>query len=222
MLLASTIDCNGRFALEELEAKEYTLTSRRAGFLFDKRTLAAAEQGSDEVVIELQRGEGIGLSAHDGIFGVPLRGLTSRVMDATGSVVFMGSVSLDSEGRGEIPSIKPGQYGVMLDASGYAPTSFAVSVPSPPVTATLTPGGSLEIHAGEATLATGQATVQFTDGAGRPYAFSIFNPGGTLLLSTPTRRLENFAPGRYTLAVAGAKPQSLTVAEGQTTLVTLP
>jgi hypothetical protein len=215
-------DSNGRFAIEDLEPKAYTLTARRAGFQFEKRQFTAAENGSDAIVIELQRGEGIAIQARDGIFGVPLRGLTARVLDSASSPVFMGNVALDSEGRGEIPSVKPGQYTAMVDASGYAPVSFAVSVPAPPVSVAMTPGGNLEIHAGPVSLAKGPVTLQFTDSGGRPYSYSIFAPGGRLVVSTPTRRVENFAPGRYTLSYAGGKPQAFTVAEGQTTIVALP
>jgi len=134
----------------------------------------------------------------------------------------MGNVSLDSEGRGEIPSIKPGQYSVMVDASGYAPASFPISVPAPPVAVVMTPGGNVEIQAGSQALLTGSLAIQFTDGSGRPYAYSIFGPPGRLVLSTPSRLIENFAPGRYTLSYTGGKPQPFTVAEGRTTVVALP
>lgn len=222
LLRGATTDSNGRFAIEDLEEKAYTLTARRAGFQFEKRQFTAAERGSDELVIELQRGEGIGLTARDGVFGVPLRGLTARVLDALGASVFMGGVTLDSEGRGEIPSVKPGQYQVTVDASGYAPVSFPVSVPAPPMALALTPGGTLEVRAGAATLAQGSATLQVLDGSGRPYAFSLFGPAGRLVLQAPVRVLENLAPGRYTLAAAGGKPIPFAVAEGQRTLVELP
>lgn len=222
MMRGAATDSNGRFAIEDLEAKSYTLTARRAGFQFEKRQFTAAESGSDDLVIELQRGEGIGIQARDGIFGVPLRGLTARVVDASGSPVFMGNVALDSEGRGEIPSVKPGQYTATVDASGYAPVSFAVSVPAPPVSVAMTPGGNVEIHAGPAALAKGSVTVQFLDGSGRPYAFSLFATSGRLTLSTSSRLIENFAPGRYTLTYQIGKPQEFTVSEGRTTLIELP
>jgi hypothetical protein len=222
MVRGSATDSNGRFAIEDLEPKAYTLTARRAGFQFERRQTTAAEGGSDEIVIELQRGEGIGIQARDGIFGVPLRGLTARVLDASGSSVFMGNVSLDSEGRGEIPSVKPGQYTGMVDASGYAPVSFTVSVPAPLVAVAMTPGGNVDIHAGPAALAKGPVILQFLDGSGRPYWYSIFAQNGRLVVSTPTRLVENFAAGRYTLSYALGKPQTFTVAEGQTTVIELP
>jgi protocatechuate 3,4-dioxygenase beta subunit len=222
LMRGSATDSNGRFAIEDLEPKAYTLTARRAGFQYERKQFSAAEQGTDELLIELQRGEGIGLQARDGIFGVPLRGLTVRVADAAGASVFMGPVTLDSEGRGEIPSIKPGQYSVMADASGYAPLSFAVTVPAPPVAIAMTPGGNLDLRVNPALLANGALTLQFVDGSGRPYSYSIFAPGGRLVLATPARLIENWSPGRYMLSYAGGKPRSFTIAEGQTTLIELP
>ena len=220
VMRGSATDSNGRFAIEDLEPKAYTLTARRAGFQYEKRQFTAAEAGSDELVIELQRGEGIGVQARDGIFGVPLRGLQARVLDASHTPVFTGNVELDSEGRGEIPSVKPGQYTVMLDASGYAPITVQVSVPAPLVSVAMTPGGNIEVHAGPAALAARSA--QLLDGNNLPYAFAIFAQPGRIDLNAPVRRVENVAPGRYTLSYAGAKPQSFTVAEGQTTVIELP
>ncbi len=85
----------------------------------------------------LTRGEGIGLRARDGIFGVPLRGLLARVLDAQGAAVFTGSVSLDGEGRGEIPSLRPGRYTLVVESRPKAFTiqEGATRVPGPPVTA---------------------------------------------------------------------------------------
>src|SRR6185436_4369309 len=94
VMRGSATDSNGRFAIEDLEPKAYTLTARRAGFQYEKRQFTAAEAGSDELVIELQRGEGIGVQARDGIFGVPLRGLQARVLDASHTPVFTGNVEL--------------------------------------------------------------------------------------------------------------------------------
>jgi hypothetical protein len=58
----------------------------------------------------MRRGEGIALEARDGLFGTPLRGLFVRAADGSGNPVFSGSVVLDSEGRGEVPSLKAGVY----------------------------------------------------------------------------------------------------------------
>src|SRR4029077_8851964 len=93
----SSTDSNGRFGIEDLEASAYTLSSSRPGFQIDKRQVTASDQGSDDLVVELPRGEGIGIAARDGILGIPLRGLSARVADASGALVTMSNVALDSE-----------------------------------------------------------------------------------------------------------------------------
>jgi hypothetical protein len=132
-------------------------------------------------------------------------------------------VALDSEGRGEIPSLRRGTYVLSLDASGYAPLRLAaVSVPSPTLEVALTPGGSVEVLAGPATLAAGSARAQMLTASGAPYAFSPFATDGRLTLSTPVRRLANVAPGEYVLSVEGGPSRSFTVREGGATRVELP
>jgi large repetitive protein len=220
--MAASTDSAGRFALQDLEPKSYTLTTRRAGFLYDTRSVTASEQPSDGLVIELTRGEGIGLIVKDGIYGVPLRGVLARATDASGNAAFMGSVALDSDGRGEIPSLQPGSYQVALSASGYAPVFLSVAVPSAALAVALTPGGSVELHVGPASLASGTAVVSILDARGLPYPLSLFGPAGSLTVSTPVRRLDNLAPGRYTAVVEGQKPVSFAVSEGGVVVVELP
>ena len=55
-------------------------------------------------------------------------------------------------------------------------------VPSSDVTLALTPGGSVEIHAGPETLALPQAQARLYGTDGRPYRTSIFSTDG--LIST--------------------------------------
>jgi len=219
-------DSTGRFALENLEAKDYTLSARKPGFETERRPVAAAENGSDDLVIPLKRGEGIGLLVQDGILRVPLRGVSARAMDAQGASAFMGSVPLDSEGRGEIPALKPGRYTIVIDASGYAPVTLEnLQAPVPQVAILMTPGGTVEIRAGQTTLAAGAASFSVLTASGKPYAYSINAPFGRLDLTpqTPVRRLENFSPGSYTLSVKGAgSGKPFTVAEGRVTVVELP
>ena len=79
-------------------------------------TTAATENLS----IELARGQGIGIQVRDGIYGVPMRSVSARVLDGNQSAVFTGSIALDTSGVGEIPSLKPGSYALFVNASGYA------------------------------------------------------------------------------------------------------
>ena len=153
----ATTDSSGRFAFEDLEPKRYRVSFQKPAYQVETRELTAAEES--DLRVEMRRGEGIALEARDGIFATPLRGLFVRAIDGSGQAAFAGSVSLDSEGRGEVPSLKPGVYEVRAESSGYAPVSLpGVAVPSRTVTLVLTPGGSLEIRVGAQTLALPQPT----------------------------------------------------------------
>ncbi len=218
--LVST-DSSGRFAFEDMEPKRYRVTFQKPAYQVETKELAAAEES--DLRIELKRGEGISIEAKDGVFATPLRGLLVRVADSSGAAVFTGSVSLDSEGRGEVPSLRPGTYEVRAESSGYAPVSLpGVAVPSRTLSLLLTPGGSLEIQAGPTTLALPQAAGRLIGGDGRPYMWSAFTPDGKIRLSGPVRRLENVAPGRYTLEVDGGVRRDVTISEGGRAVVTLP
>ena len=169
----ATTDSSGRFAFEDLEPKRYRVSFQKPAYQVETRELAAAEES--DLRVEMRRGEGIALEARDGIFAMPLRGLFVRALDATGQAAFAGSVSLDSEGRGEVPSLKPGVYELRAESSGYAPVRLTgVAVPSQTITLVLTPGGSLEIRVGPQTLALPQATARLLGADGRVYMWSAF------------------------------------------------
>ena len=220
---SATTDSNGAFQIPDLDPGSYSLNVRKTDYLFDKRDVTAAEQGSDAFVFELNRGEGIGVIGRDGVYGVPLHGLMVRVLDGARNTVFTGAVPLDGSGRGDIPSLKPGVYTLTATASGYAVATVPnVSVPSAPVTVSLTPGGSVEIRSGPKTLAAGTVRMQVLTPAGMPYPLNLFSADGTLAVSTPVRRIDNLAPGSYLLVGTGGTQQSFTIGEGGVTVVTLP
>jgi hypothetical protein len=127
--------------------------------------------------VELKRGEGLALEARDGVFGTPLRGLMVRALDAAGSAAFTGSVPLDSDGRGEVPSLKPGSYELRAASSGYAPVVRpGVLAPSSGLVLALTPGGTLEIQrrAPDARLAPAAGAALWTGREALP-AFHLFD-----------------------------------------------
>ncbi len=217
----ATTDSSGRFAFEDLEPRLYRVSFQKPAYQVETRELTAAEES--DVRVEMRRGEGIALEARDGIFATPLRGLFVRVLDGSGQAAFAGSVSLDSEGRGEVPSLKPGMYEMRAESSGYAPASLpGVAVPSRTLTLVLTPGGSLEIQAGPQTLALPQATGRLLGADGRVYMWNAFTSDGTIRLTGPVRRLEHVVPGRYTFEVEGGVRREVTVTEGGRSVVTLP
>jgi protocatechuate 3,4-dioxygenase beta subunit len=214
-------DSAGRFAFEDVEPKRYRVTFQKPAYQLETKQLTAAEES--DLRVELRRGEGIAIEAKDGIFATPLRGLIVRVADGSGAAVFAGSVSLDSEGRGEVPSLKPGSYELRAESSGYAPVSLpGVAVPSRTLSLLLTPGGSLEIQAGPETLALPQASGRLLGAGGRAYMWSAFSPDGKIRLSGPVRRLEHVAPGRYSFEVEGGVRRDVTIAEGGRAVVSLP
>ena len=218
---AASTDSSGRFAFEDVEPKRYRVTFQKPAYQVETRELTAAEES--DLKIELKRGDGLAIEARDGIFATPLRGLMVRVSDAAGASVFAGSLSLDSDGRGEVPSLKPGTYEVRAESSGYAPVSLpGVAVPSRTLSLVLTPGGSLEIQSGPVTLALPQATGRLIGRDGRPYMWNAFTTDGKIRLGSPVRRLENVAPGRYSFEVEGGERRDVTVAEGGRAVVSLP
>jgi hypothetical protein len=217
----ATTDSNGRFSLDDLDFVPYVLTVRKPGFEFQSREVTPTDGGED-LIFELVRGDSIGIEVRDIAFGVPLHAVQVRAVDAQGIAAFAGNLTLDSEGRGQIPSLKAGAYAVAIYAAGYAPGLLSASVPAPRVAIGLAPGGTLEIHAGPQTLARGTARAQIATAGGQPYPFSFVSADGRLSLSTPVRRIENFAPGRYLLQVEGAEPRPFEVQQRALAVLALP
>jgi hypothetical protein len=220
---SATTDSNGAFLITDLDPVSYTLNIQKPDYVFQRLSVTAAEQGTDGLTFQMSRGQGIGVVGRDGVYGVPLHGLMVRVLDGAGAPAFTGAIPLDGNGIGEIPSVPPGSYTLMASASGYAVTTIPnVSVPSAPVTVSLTPGGSVEIRSGPKTLATGTARMQILTAAGTPCPINLFSVDGTFAVSTPVRRIDNLAPGSYVLAVTGGAPKGFAVREGGVTPVELP
>jgi hypothetical protein len=217
----ATSDSNGRFSLDDLDFIPYLLTVRKPGFEFQTREVSPTDGGED-LVFELVRGDSIGIEVRDLAFGVPVHAAQVRAVDAQGAVAFAGNVTLDSEGRGQIPSLKAGAYAVGVYAAGYAPALLAASVPAPRIVIALAPGGTLEIHAGPNTLARGTARAQIVTADGQPYPFSFFSSDGRLSLSTPVRRVENLAAGRYLLQIEGGQPKPFEIQQRAVTVLALP
>jgi hypothetical protein len=147
--------------------------------------------------------------------------LFAQAKDGSGAVVFAGPLSLDSDGRGEVPSLRPGSYSLRLDASGYAPLSLAVSVPSPTLDVVLTAGGALEIRSGPETLARGPRA-RLVDAGGSPVGPGPMGGEGWFTLAGPSRTFAHLAPGAYTLFVDGGPTKAVAVTEGGAAVVELP
>jgi protocatechuate 3,4-dioxygenase beta subunit len=223
--LGASTDSNGQFSFTNLDEGPYALTASKPDYQLAQRNVTAAEEGTEGLVVELSRGAGIAIKVLDGVYGIPLRGVMVRVLDGQGSSVYgPASITLDSSGQGEIPSLPPGGYTVIADASGYAPTRRdGVVVPSPAVTLALTPGGTVLIQSGPKTLESGTASGTITSAIGWPVLLSLFNLQGQVVLSQPSLTLRNVPSGSYILSITGTDiAQSFTVNEGGSTVLQLP
>ncbi len=227
----ATTDSNGRFQFADILPQAYTLNAQKTDYQFDKRDLTAADDGSTESLsIELVHGQGIGIQARDALYGVPMRSVSARVLDGNTSTVFTGTISLDTGGVGEIPSLKPGTYSLFVNASGYATVVLAgVSAPSQqPVPVGLTPGGSADISVGPKSFVNGILRGTLKTAAGIPYPYTLFATDGRVAITadasgqTGFRRLTNLAPGGYVLALDSGGGTAFNIAEGAITPVSLP
>ncbi len=213
----ATTDDGGRFRLDGLAAGPLTVTTTRNGYVVDTRPVTA--DSPDDVVIELARGDGLDVTGRDGLLGTPLAAFFVRVVDAGGAEVVGSTVRLDSAGRGEIPSLKPGTYAIVASASGLATVAYdGVSVPGPALAVVLTPGGTLDIDAPAEKLKGGPLACVVTGPRGR-LAFRSWGNRGALSLSTSSAQLTNFPPVAGTLTCPGSAPIPFVVAEGGSTRI---
>ncbi len=217
----ATTDVNGPFTIDDILPGPYTVTARRAGFGFETEVIDVDDGAIEEVLLELARAEGVGLRVRDGLFGIALRGVTVHVLDGAGVTAFSGGILLDGDGRGEIPGLKSGAYTLVIGSSGYAPiTMGGIAAPAPVVDIALTPGGRLEIQVGPETLA-GAPRALLSTSDGIPYR-SPFGGDGSFRLNAPLRNRDHVAPGSYILSVDGVPTKTLQMAEGATTVISLP
>ena len=126
-------------------------------------------------------------------------------------------MSLDSEGDGEISSLAPGSYSLYLFSGGYAPRSLpALSVPSPKLNLSMTPGGRVEVRS--ETTASGR----LVDARGTGYLIGAWRRDGGITVTPPVSVWEHVAPGSYQLILSGPSGDRsfpVNVAEGRTTTV---
>jgi protocatechuate 3,4-dioxygenase beta subunit len=214
---SAVTDSTGAYFIDDVDSGPYQITARRSEYQAKTQTLTV---GGDSATLDfgLQRGEGISIRVGDAMTGVPLKAVTVSAQAADGSVAFQGFVSLDSTGKGEITSLAPGQYTVHLFSDGYAPRTAVLNAPSALVSLGLTPGGRVEVTTPIA------LSGRLVDDSGRPYPLNAYRPDGRVGGLAPVVSWEHLAPGSYQLLVGpqgGEKPYPFTVAEGQTTRLTV-
>jgi uncharacterized GH25 family protein len=217
-----TTDSSGRFAFDDLEPVDYRLTARRSGYESVTKTVKPSEAGED-IRLDLKRGSGLAVEARDAQMGFGLRSLFLRVQEGT-TDAFVGNISLDGEGKGEIPGIPPGAYSVMAQATGYAPVRIPnVMAPTTVLRLAFTPGGAVEFRSTEEFLAGGPKSGQLLSFSGAPVGMGMA-PGGpnSFRIARLTQRMENLAPGRYRLTLEGGIDKTFDITEGGVAVVTLP
>jgi hypothetical protein len=213
-------DSSGHFAFDDLEAVDFKVTARRSGYESVTKTVTPTEAGED-LRIELKRGSGLSVEAKDAQMGFGLRSLFVRVQEGTNDV-FSGMVTLDSEGKGEIPGIPPGSYSVIAQASGYAPVRLPdVLAPTTVVRLAFTAGGAVEFRTTGDFLKDGPKSGQIISLTGGPVGMGQGGPN-SFQLAQLTRRLENLSPGRYRLVLNGGIEKTFDVTEGGVAIVTIP
>ena len=214
----ATTDGAGQFQLTGLEAGPLTLTAQRKGYVVETRTVSA--DAAEELVIEMARGDGLDVTGRDGLLGTPLGSFYVRVFDGAGTELVNSSVRLDSAGRGEILSLKPGLYSILAGASGFATAAFeGVSVPGPALAVTLTPGGTFDIHVPPERLKGGPLVCLVTGPRGLPLVFRQWRKRGELSLGGASTHLTNFPAVSGTLTCPGTAPIPFTVPEGGVTRI---
>jgi protocatechuate 3,4-dioxygenase beta subunit len=212
----ATTDSRGLYLIDNVDPGDYQVSARKEGYQLKTQPVSVSGSAA-EVNLSLARGDGLAVRAVDGLTGLPLRWLIVLAYASNGTVAFSGGVPLDAEGKGEIPSLTPGQYSLSLSAAGYAQRSFPVQVPSGTFAVTLTPGGRLDIRTND------EVNARMVDATGALYGawsrrdrvFS-FGPPGLVM--------DHIAPGSYRLVVdrpEGEVSYPFTVTEGQTTTVTI-
>lgn len=211
----ATTDDAGRFQLSGLESGSLTLTATRKGYVVETRNVTA--DPPEDLVVALTRGDGLDVTGRDGLLGTPLSTLGVKVYYGTGAEVLDTFSRLDSAGRGEIPSLKPGSYTIVAGGwSGYAPVTYeGVPVPGPALAVALTPGGTLDVDVAPEKLKAGPLACVVTGPRGR-LAFRMWGNRGELQLYSSSVHLTNFPPVPGTLACPGSAPVPFTVTEGGT------
>jgi hypothetical protein len=220
MRMNATTDSSGRFSFDDLEPVDYRITARRSGYESVTQTVKPSEAGED-LRLELKRGSGLAIEARDAQMGFGLRGLFVRVQEGALDA-FVGNVTLDGEGKGEIPGIPAGSFTVTAQPSGYAPVRVQnVLAPSTVLRLAFTPGGAVEFKTTEDFLKDGPKSGQLVSLTGGPVGMGQGGPN-SFRLARLTQRMENLAPGRYRLTLEGGIEKAFEITESGSTIVDIP
>jgi hypothetical protein len=215
-------DGEGRFRFEHLPPSRYQLSAALGSTASPVVEVSLyAGETREYLRLELKGAAGLAIEAREAKMGSGLRSVFARVQEGTRDV-FSGLVSLDSEGRGEIPGIPPGNYTVLAQAPGYAPLRVPdVKAPSMTLHLTLTQGGTVEIRTTANFIAARPRSAQIVSVSGAPMSLEQGGPN-SFALSTPIQRFENLAPGSYRLTLEGGVEKTFEIVEGGIAIVDIP
>jgi hypothetical protein len=211
---SSATDANGAFSLP-VSRGAHVLTIAKEGFATHTRRVDA---NAGVLAITLTRTDGLRVRLTDARNGKALDGYVVAV-DASGLQVARTS-DAQKDGSMLVP-VAAGAYRIAVSASGYASQSMHVNVPhAGDVRFALTPGGTLILQADRAS----SDLVKLVMPNGEEYVRCQCNGIAEIRLTGLTTTIENVAPGSYTMQLLDPRglvkaTQSLTIAEGQTTLV---
>jgi hypothetical protein len=209
-----TTDVNGAFSLS-VSRGAHVLTVAKEGLATHTRRV---EPDAGTLSITLARTDGLRVRLTDARSGNTLDGYVVAV-DAAGLQVARTSEA-QKDGTMLVP-VAAGAYRISVSADGYASQSMRVNVPHPgEVRLSLTPGGTLIVHADRASA----DLLKLVLPSGEEYVRCQCNGIAEIRLTGLSTTIENVAPGSYTMQLLDPKglvkaTQVVTIAEGKTTVV---
>lgn len=218
--LSASTGSTGEFVIDSVPEGSYSLRVERTGYGHATRSVFVSEERTESIEISIQPDEGLSLRVVDHRDGRPLAAFIA-VYDAQNAVAWEGQPSPREDGTIRIP-VSSGTYNVTASASGYAPSTVRISSVGTTETIALSVGGSLVIESGFPS----SIRAKLVDSWGMPHRTSRWNRSGEITIVHGTSRLENLAPGHYTLQIlndAGTpvRNETVVIREGETSSISL-
>ncbi|HET9481761.1 MAG TPA: carboxypeptidase-like regulatory domain-containing protein, partial [Candidatus Polarisedimenticolia bacterium] len=233
-------DHSGAFTITGLVRGTYRVVARAEGYGFEDRTVSigAGSESAVDASFQLHAAESTPVLALRAAGGAPAaeavlvlamiqgRGDPLGPGGAGHQTVLKGVIPLDASGRGRLDSIKPGRYTLVAQNPGLAVETLEVTIPSPLLTLSFSPAGSLTIRLKGAD-ATGEGRMLLLDASGRQVHLHTLLPDPVLPLEQEETTLPDLLkPGAYTLRALlpgrGIVEKPVVIVAGQTAEVTLP
>lgn len=210
--LGAVSDDSGGFVIDGVSAGTYSISADKDGYGNVVKDVSVTDSGAQDVMLDLLRNDGVTLKVVDGRDGRTLSA-TVTVFDAQNRPVYESPRFGGGSDSQRIP-LSAGQYRASVAANGYAPRTVSFVAPSAQTVA-LTPGGTLILRSKTA----GMHRAVLIDASGSPY-LRPFAVDPAFVIQVGETRLQNVAPGQYTLRILGANgavvsTQTVVIVEGQ-------